>query len=134
MDSALVRPAGRGTLRRRALSGELVSPEIKQLLDELVGYKLAVVTSSSKLEIGAILKSEKILDRFDVAVYGDDVTNLKPHPEPYLLALERLGVTKALVLEDSEPGMRSGRAAGCEVLAVKHPSEVAGMVRARLAS
>jgi beta-phosphoglucomutase-like phosphatase (HAD superfamily) len=63
--------------------------------------------------------------RFDVVVTGDEVSHGKPHPEPYLTALEALGLTPAdvLVIEDSDPGTRSAEAAGCPVLVV--PSHVA---------
>jgi len=37
------------------------------------------------------------------------------------------------VLEDSAAGIASGRAAGFEVLAVRHPAEVAGLLHHRLA-
>jgi beta-phosphoglucomutase-like phosphatase (HAD superfamily) len=37
------------------------------------------------------------------------------------------------VVEDSEAGLASGRAAGFEVLAVKHPTEVPDLVGRRLA-
>ncbi len=93
---------------------------------------LAVVTSSATSEISAILKAENILDLFQATVYGDEVTNLKPHPEPYLTAMQRLGVSKALVLEDSGPGIASGKAAGCEVIEVKRSSDVPQLLRARL--
>jgi sugar-phosphatase len=56
----------------------------------------------------------------------------KPSPEPYLLAASRLGVERALVLEDSAAGIASGQAAGFEVLAVRRPEEVAGLLRERL--
>jgi HAD superfamily hydrolase (TIGR01509 family) len=65
-------------------------------------------------------------------VGGENVKRHKPAPEPYLLAAERLGVTRALVIEDSAAGVASGRAAGFEVMTVKHPREVAGMVRERI--
>jgi beta-phosphoglucomutase len=61
------------------------------------------------------------------------VTQHKPAPEPYLLAAQRLGVTSALVLEDSDAGIASGRAAGFDVLPIRHPSEVAGLLAAWLA-
>jgi beta-phosphoglucomutase-like phosphatase (HAD superfamily) len=50
-----------------------------------------------------------------------------------LLAAVRLGVERAWVLEDSAAGIASGKAAGFEVIAVKHPREVAGMLREILA-
>lgn len=116
----------------RATRGNLISPETKAILQELQSIPLAVVTSSATSEISVILKTENVLDRFKTAVYGDEVTNLKPHPEPYLTAMKRLGVNSALVLEDSGPGMASGRAAGCEVIEVKHASDVPALLRARL--
>ena len=48
------------------------------------------------------------------------------------LAAERLGVERVLVVEDSAAGIAAGKAAGFEVIAVKHPSEVPAMLRARL--
>jgi HAD superfamily hydrolase (TIGR01509 family) len=63
---------------------------------------------------------------FDVSVVGDDVERGKPHPDPYLLAAERLGVdiTRCLAIEDSPTGVASALAAGAYVLAVPHHVEV----------
>ena len=96
-------------------------------------YKLAVVSSSSASEIEPLLMAGGIREHFDTIVGGGDVSRHKPAPEPYLLAASRLGVERALVLEDSAAGIASGRAAGFEVLAVRHPAEVAGLLRRRLA-
>ena len=96
-------------------------------------YKLAVVSSSSASEIEPLLVAGGIRQHFDTIVGGSDVTRHKPAPEPYLLAASRLDVQSALVLEDSAAGVASGRAAGFEVITVRHPSEVAGLVRDRLA-
>ena len=63
---------------------------------------------------------------FDVAVVGDDVERGKPHPDPYLLAAERLGVdiTRCIAIEDSPTGVASALAAGATVLAVPHVVDV----------
>ena len=63
---------------------------------------------------------------FDVSVVGDDVERGKPHPDPYLLAAERLGVdiTKCVAIEDSPTGVASALAAGAYVLAVPHQVDV----------
>ena len=63
---------------------------------------------------------------FDVTVVGDDVEHGKPHPEPYLLAAERLGVdiTKCIAIEDSPTGVTSALSAGATVLAVPHHVDV----------
>lgn len=65
-------------------------------------------------------------DPFDVVVAGDDVSNSKPHPEPYRLAAARLGVTTAacMAIEDSPTGVTSARDAGCRVIAVPHLADV----------
>jgi HAD superfamily hydrolase (TIGR01509 family) len=59
---------------------------------------------------------------FAATVTGDQVTNGKPHPEPYLRAAELLGVDAAdcLAIEDSGTGATSANAAGCHVLVVPH--------------
>jgi HAD superfamily hydrolase (TIGR01509 family) len=57
---------------------------------------------------------------FHEVVVGDEVANGKPHPEPYLLGAQRLGVDPAhcVAIEDSPTGIRSAIAAGCQVIAV----------------
>ena len=59
---------------------------------------------------------------FGAVVTGDAVSRPKPHPDPYLLAAERLSVdaTKCLAIEDSRTGAASATAAGCDVLVVPH--------------
>lgn len=66
-----------------------------------------------------------------VLVTANDIRQGKPHPEPYLLAAQGLGMSAAdcLVVEDAPPGVGSGRAAGARVIAVttSHSSkELAG--------
>ncbi|GAB5521420.1 MAG: HAD family phosphatase [Rhodothermales bacterium] len=57
---------------------------------------------------------------FDTIVTVDDVTQAKPHPEPYQTAAARLQVAPArcLVLEDSISGIRSAVATGATVVAL----------------
>ncbi len=62
-----------------------------------------------------------------VLVTGDQVSHGKPHPEPYLAGLRGIAVAadECLVFEDAPPGIRSARAAGIRVVAVRttHPAE-----------
>ena len=53
-------------------------------------------------------------------VSADDVTNGKPHPEPYEMGARVLGLkpSECLVIEDAPAGIKAGKAAGCNVLAV----------------
>ena len=56
----------------------------------------------------------------DVLVSADDITQGKPHPEPYLKAAAKLGVApeRCLVIEDAPAGIAAGKAAGMRVVAV----------------
>lgn len=125
-------PAKRKLFQERMMQPRF-DPALVELLHQLDGgYKLAVVSSSASSEIEPILVAGGLRRHFGTVVGGGDVTVQKPSPEPYLLAAERLRVSRALVLEDSAAGIASGRAAGFEVIPVKHPSEVPGLVRKRL--
>src|SRR5271165_2850727 len=55
---------------------------------------------------------------FQAFVCGREVANLKPAPDPYLRGAELLGASKPLVIEDSDAGVASARAAGFDVLRV----------------
>jgi HAD superfamily hydrolase (TIGR01509 family) len=79
----------------------------------------ALVSASYRVMIDAVL-SHLPPDLFDVIVAGDEVTNGKPHPEPYLTAADRLSVDprQCVVVEDSNTGVQAGTAAGAYVVAV----------------
>jgi beta-phosphoglucomutase len=125
---------------KKALFGERILLDVpmpqptRTLLRELDGWKLAVVSSSGRAEVEPPLAAAGVREFFSTLVCGDDVRALKPSPEPYLLAARRLGVRTALVVEDSEAGIASGRAAGFDVVRIDHASRTAGLVRAALSS
>jgi beta-phosphoglucomutase len=100
-------------------------PELDSLLRRLhPEYKLAVVSSSARIEIQPTLETGGLASYFDVLITGEDVENHKPAPDPYLLAARVTGARSPLVVEDSPPGIASARAAGFEVLAVKSAAEM----------
>lgn len=87
-----------------------------------VGHlKRALVTGSSRVEAIQALRVLGLTDAFDAIVTADDVASSKPSPEGYLLALATMRVppSAAVVVEDSEPGIAAGRAAGCYVIGVR---------------
>jgi beta-phosphoglucomutase-like phosphatase (HAD superfamily) len=55
-----------------------------------------------------------------VTVCGADVTRSKPDPEPYLLAVAKVGADPryCVALEDSPNGVAAAEAAGCVTVAV----------------
>lgn len=83
-------------------------------------YRLALTTSSTYEEAHTIIDLLKLRDYFEVVVTAMDVNKGKPHPEPYLLTAEKLGTKpqECLVIEDSENGVRSAKAAGMHCIAL----------------
>jgi beta-phosphoglucomutase len=126
-------PAKKELFRTRMSHNPPFSPALAALLEQLrPTYKLAVVSSSSCSEIEPLLVAGRLREFFDTVVCGESVKNHKPAPDPYLLAAERLSARSALVVEDSEAGIASGRAAGFEVLGVKRPADVPGLIMRRI--
>jgi len=78
----------------------------------VAGVPLGLVTSANTAWARTCLG--ELLDVFTVVVTRDDVTHGKPHPEPYRLACEWLGVTPAdcVAVEDAPAGVASALAAG----------------------
>ncbi len=82
---------------------------------------LAVVSGASRVEVQDAVASLGVADAFRFVMGAEDYGHGKPHPEPYEMAMRRLAVAPArcLVIEDAEPGIQSGRAAGAKVIAVR---------------
>jgi len=85
------------------------------------GLKVGLVTASGTRLMNVVLQNFP-KDTFDVVVSGDDVTNSKPDPEPYLKAANDLSVdiTQSLVIEDSLTGVTSALASGAQVIGIPH--------------
>jgi len=122
-------PRKKELFRTRMLEMQPFNDEIRALLGELNEYQKAVVTSSGQSEVEPILIHAGVRELFQTVVYAGDVKRLKPAPDPYLLAVERLGVDHALVVEDSAAGEASARAAGLDVLRVKTSEEMPARLR-----
>ncbi|MGD9999858.1 MAG: HAD family hydrolase [Ilumatobacteraceae bacterium] len=98
-------------------------PGARELLADLraAGIPCALVTMSWRRFAEAVVEMLPP-DSFQAVVVGDDVTDGKPHPEPYLTAARLLGVEpgRCVAIEDSPTGVRSAVAAGCVTIAVPH--------------
>ena len=88
-------------------------------LGKLPAELWAVATSSDSSTARAKLHAAKLVFP-SVIVAADQVQNGKPHPETYLNASKEFGYdpSDCLAFEDSETGVRSALAAGCDVLLV----------------
>ena len=93
-------------------------------------YPLGLVRMASQTEIRYVLERGRLVSLFSVIVSAEDVNVCKPAPDCYLTALERLSeklraerrqpllANECLVIEDSPPGIESGRQAGMRTLGI----------------
>jgi HAD superfamily hydrolase (TIGR01509 family) len=125
-------PARRSTAERLWREKLPISEATIQLLHGLAGYRLGLVTTSKRADVEPMLESAQIADCFSATVFGEDTIHHKPHPAPYNLIRERLGIRGGVVFEDSEPGLQSATRAGFEALRIPDPEDLPGIVRSYL--
>ena len=102
-----------------------LNPNAKETLEILKSqFRIGIVTNKTRI---GILEHFQISKFFDAAVTSSDVRNHKPHPEPVLLALQKLGVSpeEALYVGDALSDLEAGRGAGVKVIIYRNP-EVKG--------
>lgn len=133
-----------GALCGSPLSGEAIHKERYRISRELIrtdvhlkpsadifvkalkarGYRLAIGTTTKRANIDIygstnphIAPKLSFDELFDVILTRENVTKIKPDPEVYLTAAERLGVSPdtCLVFEDSRQGLLAAKAAGMRV-------------------
>ena len=93
-------------------------------------YSLGLVSMATRTEIGYVLDRAHLRNLFSVIVSTEDVGTCKPAPDCYRSALEKLNAkrrderllpllaTECLAIEDSPPGIESGKAAGMRTLGI----------------
>lgn len=99
--------------------GVIAYPGAIELLASIPPYRWTVVTSASEKMMRSRLR-EAGMTTPRHTVGGDTITMGKPHPEGYLRGAGILTRQpgECLVVEDAPAGVRAGKAAGCQVLAV----------------
>jgi HAD superfamily hydrolase (TIGR01509 family) len=82
---------------------------------------LAVVSGSSRVEVHETIAGIGLTECFQYLLGAEDYRQGKPHPEPYQTAMRLLAVAapSCIVIEDAEPGILAGKAAGASVIAVR---------------
>ena len=106
------------------ISGRLTAfPGVHDLLDQLKvqQVRLTVAPCADRIKIEANLKAIEVeLTWFHAIMAGDEVQNMKPAPDIYLAAAEKLGVAprSCCVIEDSINGVRAAKSAGMRCVAV----------------
>jgi pyrophosphatase PpaX len=111
------------TEHNRPLHAELAACEgMLDLLEDLraEGRKLGIVTAKRRATVELAFAQVPIAHLFDVVVAGDDTERQKPHPEPLLRALPRLGAEAATAayVGDSPFDIQSAKAGGLAAIGV----------------
>ena len=94
--------------------------EIEGVVDTLAELskvvRMAIVTTALRADFELIHEKRQIRQFMEFVLVREDYKLSKPHPEPYLTGLQRLGATKeeTLVVEDSARGLNSAVAAGID--------------------
>lgn len=83
--------------------------------------RAVLVTTAKRHNAQLVLEAHDISQHFSEMVFGDDITNPKPHPEPYLVALKKTGLKpqEVIAFEDSDVGVASATAAGIQVIRIR---------------
>jgi len=90
------------------------------------GIPMAICSGALQAEIEMILLAARLRNFFKVIVSAEQVKKAKPHPEGFLLALDKLNQIKpchiqasdCVVIEDSHWGIQAAKAAGMRTVAV----------------
>ena len=90
-----------------------------ELLEKLPENRWTIVTSATRALAEVRLRAAG-LPSPEKMVTSNDITNGKPHPDPYLKAAGLLGYRpeKCVVVEDVGAGIKAGLAAGARVIAL----------------
>ncbi|MFW2567719.1 HAD family hydrolase [Aliarcobacter butzleri] len=102
---------------------DLTIPNVKKVLNNLSKkYKMAIVTTSRRVDFELIHKNRGISDFMEFILCVEDYAKAKPNPEPYLKGLEKFGAKneETIVVEDSQRGLISAVNAKIDCAIVKN--------------
>ena len=112
--------ASLGKIIEGTLNEKLLFKDAKILLEETNsrGWTSACVSASPYELLKNKLIKANIFDYFSYVIGGDQVERNKPYPDIYNKAISELQTTKNIVIEDSPPGISSGKESGSFVVAI----------------
>jgi len=101
-------------------------PGVVQLTKDLRAndFKLVIASSATMKVIDLVLTRFRLLDYFLAKVSGSELVHSKPHPEIFLIAakLASSEPSACVVIEDSQNGITSARAAGMKCIGFLNPN------------
>jgi beta-phosphoglucomutase-like phosphatase (HAD superfamily) len=112
--------------RRRMSDGRTISRDMRKVVRWAASVvPVAIVSGAARAEILPVIEAAGIAELFTAVVTSDDVEHGKPHPEGYVIGLERLrdrapdlSPGDVAVIEDTEAGVLAAKAAGMRCLAL----------------
>ena len=109
-----------GKIIEGTLNEKLMFQDAKILLEETNnrGWTSACVSASPYELLKNKLIKANIFNYFSYVIGGDQVERNKPYPDIYNKAISVLKTTKNIIIEDSPPGISSGKASGSFVVAI----------------
>lgn len=83
-------------------------------------YRLALATSAREKNQEFAFNECGLENIFEVVINSSHITKGKPHPEPYLITIKKLGLKpeECMVIEDAVNGVESAKAAGALTVAI----------------
>lgn len=100
---------------------DITIPGVTEVLASLAQkYEMGIVTSARREDFELIHSRRGITDHMQFVLCSGEYARSKPHPDPYLKGLSMFGGQKheAIVVEDSQRGLRSAVNAGIECVVV----------------
>ena len=112
--------ASLGKIIEGTLNEKLMFQDAQILLEETNnrGWTSACVSASPYELLKNKLIKANIFNYFSYVIGGDQVERNKPYPDIYNKAISELQTTKNIIIEDSPPGISSGKASGSFVVAI----------------
>ena len=116
------------SLRQTAVAIDGVGEVLRRLYGQFV---MGVVTGSRRDHFDIIHRASGLLPYFHFVLTREDYARAKPHPDPYLTAITRydLDPSACVVVEDSERGLLSAKAAGLRCVIVPNELTAGGDFR-----
>ena len=103
------------------VAGVIALPGAKELLSTFPSAQFAIVTSATRALAEVRLRAAGLWQHVRHLVTATDIRHGKPDPEPYAKGAAALNIPSqsCIVIEDAPSGVRSGKAAGSRVLALR---------------
>jgi len=107
--------------RRISTLKTVLLPQAREAIEAASAVaRLGIVTTKTGLYSRELMEHFGVMDAFEVLIGREDVTHAKPHPEPVLTALERMGANpeRSWLIGDTRLDAEAARRAGIGCIGV----------------